>query len=100
MSTHRLPSKIHLAAITAKRSKKVARLTLIPTNDLRDHLLLDEKKGTVAIFHYTSVLKEHLITQNIPPQLALETLVTLKEVLFAVDSASQSILRTLVSKNK
>ena len=102
-----------LALIAAKRLKKVARLKIIPTNDLSNHLLLDEKHGTVAIFHYTSVLKEHLRAGatdadkesqgsrwNIPPQLALETLATLKEVLFPDDSMSLSILRTLIVKYK
>jgi hypothetical protein len=49
-----------LETLAAKRLIKVAKLKIIPTNDLRDHLLLDRKNGTVAIFHYTSVLKEHL----------------------------------------
>lgn len=35
---------------------------------------------------------------NIPRDLALETLCTIKDVLFPLDSASQSLLRTLVSK--
>lgn len=35
---------------------------------------------------------------NIPRALALETLITIKEVLFPLESGSQSLLRTLVSK--
>ncbi len=35
---------------------------------------------------------------NIPRDLALETLITIKEILFPLDSESQSLLRTLVSK--
>ena len=31
------------------------------TDDLRDHLKLDPKKGTVQLFHQTAVLKEHLL---------------------------------------
>ncbi|KAK4188588.1 hypothetical protein QBC35DRAFT_495867 [Podospora australis] len=121
-------AKIDIHSITAERAKRVARLKLIPTDDLRDHLLLDEKAGTLSIFHYTSVLKEHLLAaerqyhhdQNqphgqqqrsppshklkqsplLPHQLALETLLTLKEILFPDDRESQSILRTLVSKKQ
>jgi hypothetical protein len=55
-----LSARIHLSSITAKRLKKVAGLEIIPTSNLGDHLLLDEKNGTVAIFHCTSVLKEFL----------------------------------------
>lgn len=35
---------------------------------------------------------------NIPRDLALETLVTLQEILFPLESESQSLLRTLVTK--
>jgi hypothetical protein len=57
-STH--SANIKLSQITAKRLRKVARLDIIPTNDLRDHLHLDETNGTVSVFHYTSFLKEYL----------------------------------------
>jgi hypothetical protein len=53
-----------LSSITSHRLKKVAGLDIIPTSDLREHLALDAKKGTVSVFHYTSVLKEHLSTQR------------------------------------
>ncbi|KAI0597235.1 hypothetical protein F4775DRAFT_263620 [Biscogniauxia sp. FL1348] len=98
-----------LGSITAKRLRKVAKLTLIPTNDIRDHLLLDKTKGTVAVYHYTSVLKEHLEAAsrsstkqeaNLPNALVLETLYTLKHVLFPIDPESQSVLRFLVAKEK
>lgn len=36
----------------------------------------------------------------VPPELIIETLATLKEVLFPDDADSQSILRTLISRNK
>lgn len=64
------------ASITAKRLKKLAKLKITSTNDLRNHLLLDEKDGTVAIYHHTSVLKQHLRayqydgTQGNPDQIA------------------------------
>lgn len=52
-------AKVSLASITGHRLK-VAGLDIIPTNDLREHLALDAKKGTVSLFHYTSVLEERL----------------------------------------
>ncbi|KAI0883834.1 uncharacterized protein GGS22DRAFT_166205 [Annulohypoxylon maeteangense] len=113
--------KVHLALVTAKRLRKVAHLKAIPTNNLKDHLLLDYKNSTVAIYHYTSVLKEHILAcreeamgqtlgqstpksissnGNIPQQLALETLSTIQNILFPVDPESRSLLRSLVSKEK
>jgi hypothetical protein len=48
------------SALTAKKLKKRARLKLRPTDDLRNHLKLDRKNGTVQIYHHTAFLKEHL----------------------------------------
>ncbi|KAI0458938.1 hypothetical protein F5B21DRAFT_372569 [Xylaria acuta] len=110
-------STFTLESISVKRLRRVAKLKIVPTNDLRNHLVLDKKNGTVAVYHYTSVLKEHLkkgrgrelheatgpTTQQyhgLPKQLVLETLHTLKHVLFPIDSESQSILRSLVAKDK
>ncbi|KAI1414438.1 hypothetical protein F5Y13DRAFT_158548 [Hypoxylon sp. FL1857] len=104
------------ASITAKRLKRVAKMRMVPTDDLRNHLLLDEKNGTLAVYHYTSVLKEHLKSSeepypstssrsstykyaNIPRQLAMETLNTLKYVLFPAEAESQTILRSLVARD-
>ncbi|KAI1212534.1 uncharacterized protein F4807DRAFT_340318 [Annulohypoxylon truncatum] len=111
-----LSAKIHLASVTAKRLRKVANLKIIPTNDLRNHLLLNDADGTVAIYHYTGVLKEHILAsrgegpgqtpgqsipmENIPRRLALETLDTLQKVLFPIDPESQSLLRSLVAKSE
>ncbi|CAJ2503224.1 Uu.00g106180.m01.CDS01 [Anthostomella pinea] len=81
-----------------------------------NHLLLNEKDGTVAVYHYTSVLKENLrgnqglhtednetqsseLFCSLPRSLALETLNTLRYVLFPVNPESRSILRTLVSRD-
>ncbi|KAI0474208.1 hypothetical protein F4859DRAFT_482261 [Xylaria cf. heliscus] len=106
-----------LESISAKRLRKVAKLKIVPTNDLRDHLALDRNNGTVAVYHYASVLKEHLragrrrelgeatgLTNQryygLPKQLVLETLHTLRYVLFPIDSESQSIIRSLVAKEK
>jgi hypothetical protein len=46
--------------LTARKLVKIAGLKLVGTNDLRNHLRLDAKTGTLEIYHYTSVLKEHL----------------------------------------
>lgn len=55
---------VNLDSITAAQLMKVAHLTLIPMHDLRYHLALDVKRGTVAVFHYTSVLKENLAAED------------------------------------
>lgn len=58
-----LPSKEgKWAKLTAKRLKKNAGLELVPTNNLQNHLRLDLKYKTVEIYHYTGVLKEHLLS--------------------------------------
>ncbi|KAJ6782846.1 hypothetical protein PWT90_02845 [Aphanocladium album] len=100
--------------LTAKRLKKLAGLEIIATDNLQNHLRLDLKYRTVDIFHYTSVLKENLLASakcdvhediargisegNMPRELALETLLTLKEILFPLDSDSQALLQSLVAK--
>ncbi|KAI2629191.1 hypothetical protein GGS26DRAFT_559777 [Hypomontagnella submonticulosa] len=99
-----------LGSITAKRLEKDGKLKIVPTDDLRNHLFLDEKTGTVAVYHYTSVLKENLMAfsecktspscETVPRQLALETLDTLRHVIFPIEPESQSILRSLVSREK
>lgn len=91
-------AEVRLASITAKRLRKLARLDIVPTSDMRNHLLLDEKKGTVSVFHFTSYLKESLCAGNIPSDLALETLATIKELLFSNDAHSHAMLHYLVSK--
>ncbi|KAH8898847.1 hypothetical protein GQ53DRAFT_817076 [Thozetella sp. PMI_491] len=110
-------ARVSVRSVTAKRLKTIAGLNIVPTDDLRRHLSLDES-GTVSVYHFTSVLKEHLAaggrngsgrerglgTQEprgaIPAQLATETLATLKDILFPDDPASQSTLRTLVAKKQ
>jgi len=52
------------AELSAKRLKKVAGLSFQGTDDLRNHLKLDVKKGVVEIYHYTSVLKQHLMASS------------------------------------
>jgi hypothetical protein len=50
--------------VTARKLKKVAGLKFQGTSDLRNHLKLDQKTGTVEIYHHTSVLKEHLMASK------------------------------------
>ncbi|RYO90479.1 hypothetical protein DL763_005328 [Monosporascus cannonballus] len=52
------------SAITARRVKKTAALSFRGTDDLRNHLRLDARNGVVEIYHYTSVLKEHLMASQ------------------------------------
>ncbi|KAK3377594.1 hypothetical protein B0H63DRAFT_435786 [Podospora didyma] len=95
-------------AITARKLRKVAGLKFEETDDLRSHLRLDTKTGVIQIFHYTSMLKEHLLTAStpattnsgvIPRQIALEALDSVQKILFPLDTDSELILRGLVSKN-
>ncbi|KAI1839558.1 hypothetical protein JX266_014230, partial [Neoarthrinium moseri] len=73
---------------TARRLEKLARLSFRGTADLGNHLRLDSRNGVVEIYHYTSVLKEHLLAakssakENIPSQIALEVLHSLQVILF------------------
>lgn len=48
--------------LTAKRLKKIAGLDVVATDNLQNHLRLDWKCKTVEIYHYTSVLKENLLS--------------------------------------
>lgn len=57
-------TKIDVSSIMAKRLKKIAKLKIVPTDDLASHLSLDTRQGTVSIFHHTSVLKESLTNGN------------------------------------
>lgn len=53
--------------ITARRLTKVARLRFVPTNELGHHLKLDQRDGTVALYHHTAFLKESLIASRTDP---------------------------------
>lgn len=48
------------AELSAVRLKQIAGLKFEGTAELREHLRLDSRAGVVKIYHYTSVLKEHL----------------------------------------
>lgn len=92
--------------MTAMRLDKIAGLKFVGTNDLRNHLKLDQTSGVVEIYHHTSFLKEHLKSSKtgsgmgnvLPRQLALETLDSLQRILFPLESRSQAYLRSLVSR--
>ncbi|KAK0709946.1 hypothetical protein B0T26DRAFT_723585 [Lasiosphaeria miniovina] len=119
-------SKTIKSRLTAVNLTKIARLKMQGTSDLQHHLRLDQATGTVHVFHYTSVLKEHLLATKplglttkshspeaadqektaqhtsgmvcLPRSLALETLYTM-QLLFPRDDKSQALLRNLVSKH-
>ncbi|KAK4643684.1 hypothetical protein QC761_405970 [Podospora bellae-mahoneyi] len=90
-----------------------AGLKLEKTDDLREHLKLDESQGVVKIFSWTSLLKENLLLPftahdrqdntcappPLPRPLALETLHTLHLLFPPSSPKSQSLLRSLVSKS-
>jgi len=46
--------------LNARHLRAKAGLAFEPTDDLRHHLKLDKKVGTVKIFHHVGFLKEHL----------------------------------------
>lgn len=46
--------------LMARKLKKKARLKFWPTDNLRDHLKFNKKRGVVELFHHTAFLKEHL----------------------------------------
>ena len=59
--------------LTAKRLKEIAGLKLQGTDDLRNHLHLDQKTGILQIYHHTSVLKEHLMATRASDQVQVST---------------------------
>jgi hypothetical protein len=59
-------------SLMARKLKKVAGMKFRPTNDLRNHLKLDQKMGVVEIFHHTAFLKEHLrLTKDAPRDISV-----------------------------
>jgi len=105
------PSRNIKEALAATKLKKRAGLRFCPTDNLRRHLELDRKNGTVLIFHHTAFLKEHLrrtrstVLQStsdaiklgtLPRQLALEVLDSIQKVIFPLDDAkSKAFLESL-----
>jgi hypothetical protein len=104
-------------SLTAIKLQKRARLSFEPTDDIHNHLKLEDKTGIVYIFHHTAVLKEHLLLTKdlpaklsiseslqrgaLPRQLALEVLDSIQKLLFPLnDSKSRALLMSLTSKAK
>ena len=59
-------------ALMARKLKKRAGLDFRPTDDLRSHLQLDRKSGSVEIYHHTAFLKEQLrLTKDAPKDVSV-----------------------------
>ncbi|KAG6368782.1 hypothetical protein INS49_002996 [Diaporthe citri] len=99
--------------LRATQLQNVAGLKFRGTDNLKDHLRMNQETGVVELYHHTSVLKECLnmqgpdpndpaptgnISSIIPRQLALETLDSLQKIIFPMDRESRRMLRSLVSK--
>ena len=66
------------AALAAVRLKKAPGLSFQPTDDLRNHLKLDQKRGVVEIYHHAAFLKQHLLaTKSIGKQLSTSDVIRL-----------------------
>ncbi|KAM6485841.1 hypothetical protein HDV62DRAFT_261248 [Trichoderma sp. SZMC 28011] len=71
------------STLTARRLKKVAGLKFQGTDDLRNHLRMDVKRGVVEIYHYTSVLREHLAaSQKLDDSLVFEDSISAQDTRF------------------
>ncbi|CAA9958041.1 hypothetical protein PTMSG1_01615 [Pyrenophora teres f. maculata] len=95
-----------LSSLKAPRLQKDASIRFTATADIRQHLSMDLKQGTVQLFDCTAVLKEILMAtlhdsnaSILPRALVLETLHTIHDILFPSDTRSQTLLSTLVHKN-
>ncbi|KAK3318934.1 hypothetical protein B0H66DRAFT_558427 [Apodospora peruviana] len=106
-------------ALRARKLQKRLGARFRPTNNLAEHLLFDEQRNYLYIFHHVGFLKtqlaryeggavealeniglrESLEAGTLPPQLLVETLYSLQGVLFpSVDPASAQILDELIDK--
>ncbi|EXK78339.1 hypothetical protein FOQG_16972 [Fusarium oxysporum f. sp. raphani 54005] len=91
--------------VTARRLSKVARLCFVPTNELSNHLKLNQKDGTVELFHHTSFLKEVLIASQVDAKsymsrrIAMEILDSIQKTLFPSTADATILLRSLISKH-
>lgn len=95
-----------VSSLTATNLRKVGKLRLEATGDIRRHLVLDVEERVVWVFHQESVLRECLEATEVdahqtvlPRALLLEVLDTLHDVLFPSDPGSFNLLQTLVSKH-
>jgi hypothetical protein len=60
------------AGLAAKRLRRIAGLRFQATDDLRNHLRLDQEEGVLQIYHQTAFLKESLIaTRSAPSNLSM-----------------------------
>ncbi|RSM05631.1 hypothetical protein CEP52_006176 [Fusarium oligoseptatum] len=86
--------------VTARRLMKVARLRFVPTDELRNHLKLNQQDGTVELYHHTAFLEESLIAnRKDKEQLAIEVLNSIQKTLFPSTADARILLRSLVSKH-
>jgi hypothetical protein len=60
MTSARNRESVLRTRLSAEAITQVGRLRLVPTDYINNHLELDTMRGTLQIFHHTSVLKEHL----------------------------------------
>jgi hypothetical protein len=95
-----------IAAVSGKQLRKILRLRLEATTDLRSHLLRDHQRGVLKIFHCTAMLRETLLVSAgqptacvLPRLLILEVFDTIHNVLFPSDHESQDLLSSLVAKH-
>ncbi|KAK4109205.1 hypothetical protein N656DRAFT_716616 [Canariomyces notabilis] len=104
-------------ALKAHKLQKRLGVRFQPTNHLDKHLLFDERRNRLYIFHHVAFLKAHLSRYEsseaplttgpresleggtLPPRLLVETLYTLQAVIFpSIDPDSAEILDELIEK--
>lgn len=57
--------------LMARKLKKVAGLKFRATDDLKNHLKLDQRTGVIELYHYTAFLKEHLRLTKDGPRVSI-----------------------------
>jgi hypothetical protein len=59
-------------ALVARKLKKIAGLKFRATDDLTNHLKLDQRTGVIELYHHTAFLKEHLrLTKDGPRDMSI-----------------------------
>ncbi|KAK1752653.1 hypothetical protein QBC47DRAFT_404976 [Echria macrotheca] len=108
---------VEYRSLRARKLQKRLGARFRPTNDMAQHLLFDEKRNCLYLFHHVGFLKAHLsryrakekplavglegslAVGTLPPQLLVETLYTLQAVLFpSIDPDSAQTLDELIEK--
>ncbi|KAL7907763.1 hypothetical protein GGI35DRAFT_481415 [Trichoderma velutinum] len=110
-------SNTECQSLTAWMLRKRLGIKFLPTNDLAEHLVYNPKLKTLAIFHQVEYLKAQVrYTKNrsleesiemsfangtLPPQLLLETLYSIYDILFphVTDDESYKLVTQLISIN-